>query len=170
MTPRSPRPGLEELAAAELDAADEQVLRHLARMYDALDPVPRGLVERIQFGITLEGLHAEIAQLQRGAADLAGVRSDDVTEVQTITFTSSSLTTMVTITPTSADRVRIDGWLAPGGGSSVELRLSGDRRSTVADEDGRFVFEDVARGFAQFVLRPSGGGTGPAVITPSVDL
>ena len=29
---------------------------------------------------------------------------------------------MITMTALSADRVRVDGWIAPGGGVDVELR------------------------------------------------
>jgi len=169
MTPRSPRPGLGELAAGQIDAEDVRVLRRTAELYDALDPVPTGLLDRIQFGITLDALHAEIAELQR-TGDLAGVRSGEATEAQTVTFTSVSLTTMVTITPTSADRARIDGWAAPGGGVLVELRLVGDSLHTVADADGRFVFDDVPRGLVQFVLRSPSVAGGRPVITPSIEI
>jgi hypothetical protein len=163
------RPTLEQLAAAQIDADDVGILTQVAVMYDAVDPVPSSLVERIQFGITLDALHAEIAELQRGS-DLVGVRGDEVTEAQTITFTSSSLTTMVTITPTSADLVRIDGWITPGGAVSVELRLESGSRHTVADEDGRFVLDELPHGYAQFVIRPPAGNGPQAVVTPSIEL
>ena len=169
MTPQSRRPGLSELTAGELDAEDVRVLSRMASVYAATDPVPAGLVERIQFGITLDALHVEIAELQR-SGDLAGVRSGGATEVQTVTFTSASLTTMITITPTSADRVRIDGWAAPGGGVLVELRIVGSQLRTTADADGRFVFDDVPRGLAQFVLRPPTGTAHAPVVTPSIEV
>jgi hypothetical protein len=157
------------VAAGAIDAQDERVLYQLAGLYDAVDPVPEHLVERIQFAITLDALHAEIAELQL-SGDLSGVRSDGATEVQTVTFTSASLTTMVTITPISTERARIDGWVAPGGGVTVELRGVGENLTTTADADGRFVFDDAPRGLAQFVLRPPAGTTQNAVITPSIEL
>jgi hypothetical protein len=169
MTPQAERPGLAELAAQPIDADDLRALAAMAELYDRLDPVPAGLVDRIQFGITLDALHAEIAELQR-SGDLAGVRSSDAVEAQTITFTSASLTTMVTVTPTTADRVRIDGWVAPGGGVDVELRVQTHSLHTTADSDGRFVFDDVPRGLAQFVLRPPSSVTRRPVVTPSIDL
>jgi hypothetical protein len=169
MTPKPRGPGLAELAAGQLDAEDARVLRQAAVLYDAMDPVPAGLVDRVQFGITLDALHAEIAELQR-SGDLSGVRSSEATEAQTVTFTSASLTTMVTITPISAGRARIDGWVAPGGGVSVELRVVDGSRHTTADGDGRFVFDDVPRGLAQFVMRPPAGSAQPAVVTPSIEI
>jgi hypothetical protein len=169
MTPQPRRAGLTELAAGQIDVADVRALDRVAAVYESLDPVPAGLVDRIQFGITLDALHAEIAQLQR-SDDLLGVRSGEATEVQTVTFTSASLTTMVTITPTSSERVRVDGWVAPGGGVMVELRTVGDTLHTTADADGRFVFGEVPRGLAQFVLRTPTAGTHPPVVTPAIEL
>jgi hypothetical protein len=165
--PSQPRRTIDQLAAEPIDAEDVRVLDRVATMHESLDPVPAGLVERIQFGITLDALHAEIAELQR-STELVGVRSEDVTEVQTVTFTSQSLTAMVTITPISGDRARVDGWVAPGADVSVELRLVDGSRHTVADADGRFVFDDIPRGFAQFVIRPTPDGT--PVVTPSIQL
>jgi hypothetical protein len=164
-------PALDELAQAPVDDLDVAALREVARLYEALDPVPRGLVERVKFGLTLDALHAEIAELQR-SGDLVGVRADAAGDVQSVTFTSAHLTTMITITPTSADRVRVDGWIAPGGGVAVELRAVGGSRQTVADDDGRFVFEDVPTGLAQFVLRPPAGPDGEVrpVVTPSIEI
>lgn len=169
MTSRPRRPGLAEMAAAPIDAEDERVLRLIAGIRDRTDPVPTGLVERIQFGITLDALHAEIAELQR-SGDLTGVRSEGTDEVRTVTFASTSRTAMVTMTPSSSGRVRIDGWIAPGDGVRVELRMVGESLWTTADPDGRFVFIDVARGLAQFVLRPPGDPAGDPVITPSIEI
>jgi hypothetical protein len=167
----SPSPELDQLAAGAVDADDLRVLARVAAVYTQLDPVPAGLVDRVSFGITLAALHGEIAELQR-TNDLAGARAQEApVGSQTVTFTSSDLTTMVTITPSGADRVRIDGWVDPGAGVQVELRLPEQTQQTVADSDGRFVFADVPRGFAQFVLRrPDPGGRQRAVITPSIEL
>ena len=157
-------------ASGPLDEQDVSVLGHVAAMYDAADPVPGGLVDRLRFAITLDALQAEIAQLERMDLTLAGARTADATEVRTITFTSASLTTMVTIGQAGADRVRVDGWAAPGAGLSVELRTTDGVLRTVADESGRFVFDSVARGLVRFVLRAADGDAHPPVITPSVEL
>ncbi len=161
----TPRPSLAELAAGPIDDDDMRLMQQLAAHYDAIDPVPDGLVDRIQFGITLDALHAEIAELQR-TSDLAGVRSDAST-AQTITFTSPSLATMITVTAMSVERARIDGWAAPGASVSVELRTTEGVLTTVADADGRFVFEDVPRGLVHFVLRPPDRS---AVVTPAIEI
>jgi hypothetical protein len=160
----------ERLAARELDQADQDLLQRVAELFAAVDPVPVGLVDRITFGITLDALHAEVAELQRQDAAPVGVRGQTPSDVQTVTFTSASLTTMVTITQLSADRVRIDGWVAPGAGVTVELRLVDANRQTTADEDGRFVFDDIPSGMAQFVVRSAGEESQSVVITPALEL
>lgn len=161
-------PSLDELAAGPIDDFDVAALRRTAVMFDALDPVPAGLVDRINFGLTLEALHAEVAVLQRGGS-LAGVRAEADRELQTVTFTSSLLTTMITVTPTSADQVRIDGWIAPGRRMSIELRAGAESAQTMSDDDGRFVFDDVTRGFVQFVLRPDDDES-HVVVTPALEI
>jgi hypothetical protein len=172
VTAETPRPTVEQLAAEPVDRDDVDLLRQVGQLYQHHDPVPDGLVERLQFAITLDALHAEIAQLERMQPELSGARSDSAgaTEVQTVTFTSASLTTMITITPAGPKSVRIDGWVAPGEGARVELRIVGGHQDVVADEDGRFVFDDVPRGLAQFVVRPRSRGQQAPVITPSLEL
>lgn len=162
------QPSLEQLAAGTIDDFDIDVLRRTAELYTSLDPVPSGLVDRINFGLTLEALHAEIAELQR-SADLVGVRAEADNDVQSVTFTSSTLTTMVTMTPLAGDRVRVDGWIAPGARVTVELRVGTETRRTESDDVGRFVFHDVPRGLAQFILRPDEDNT-HAVVTPAIEI
>jgi len=161
---------VDQWAAGEIDAEDQRVLDRLATVYDQLDPVPPGLADRITFGITLDALHAEIAELQR-SGELVGVRAEQAPAgTQTVTFTSSDLTTMVTISAGGADRVRIDGWVDPGAGIEIELRLPSESRHAIADSDGRFVFDDVPKGLAQFILRRDSGTGRRAVFTPSIEL
>jgi hypothetical protein len=75
---------------------------------------------------------------------------------------------MVTISPVGPERVRVDGWLDPKGTAAVELRTVEETFIASADNQGRFVFADVPRGFGQFIIRPGEGRT--AVITPSIQL
>jgi hypothetical protein len=164
----NPKQSVEQLAAGQLDLVDRAALGRIATLYSQLDPMPDGLIDRVQFGMTLEALHSEIAELQR-SADLVGVRSDG-DDVSTVTFTSARLTTMVTLTVVSTDVVRIDGWVVPGEAMAIALRLVGGNLETVSDADGRFVFENVPRGLAQFVLRPPSDGDDSSVVTPSIEI
>src|SRR5579875_3433113 len=157
------------LAAEPIDDVDLALLDLLAAEYDSADPVPDGLIERVQFAMTLDALNAEIAQLTR-MDDLVGARAEAASGTQTVTFTSESTSTMITVTPTGADRARIDGWATDGAGVAVELRTVAGSLHTEADDDGRFVFDDVPRGMVQFVVRhPENAGL-PPVVTPALEI
>ena len=137
MTDDQTRPGpLEALESAPIDDADGRALATLRRIYELGDPVPPSLLDRVKFAITLDDLEAEVARLQREAVpELHAARSEDVLKAQTVTFTSETLTTMVTITPLATNGVRIDGWVFCGMFFlDVELR---DRRRDAARHRGR---------------------------------
>ena len=175
-----------ELAGLPLNPSDFALLNSLRAYYDESDPVPDGLVERIQFELTLDALHAEVATLMQMDMAGAGVRSAETEAVRTITFTSESLTTMVTLTPQPDGTVRVDGWTAapggrggvvppgvntaPGAGIRVELLLPDGPRETHADDDGRFVFEDVPSGLAKFVMYVPRGEEFSTVVSPTIEL
>ena len=157
---------LDELAAGQIDDLDVSALARIATLYTKLDPVPSTLIDRIAFGITLDALHAELAELERSPS-LAGVRSDEAT-ANTVTFTSESLTAMVTISASSAETARVDGWITPTGVREVELRTVGGTVRTETDADGRFVLDDVTRGLIQFTFRQPDGDR--AVVTPALEI
>jgi len=104
------------LAGEYLDPSDLALLNSIRTYYDEHDPVPEGLVERIQFEITLDALRTEVATLTQLDMATAGTRGAATEAVRTITFSSESLTTMVTLTPLGDGTVRVDGWAAPGAG------------------------------------------------------
>jgi len=158
------------LAAAPLDAADFALLNSIRAHFDESDPVPDGLVDRISFELTLDALHAEVATLMQLDLAAAGVRTAATEAVRTITFTSESLTTMVTVTPQANGTVRVDGWAAPGAGIRVELLLASSTLETHADADGRFVFEQVPGGLAKFALHPGGDAKTSTVLSPTIEL
>lgn len=164
-------------AAHELDEADEALLAAIAAIYAEADPVPDGLVERIQFELTLDALHAEVATLTQldlassGARSAAGASDGSTEAVRTITFTAEAVTTMVTITHQTDSSVRVDGWAVPGSGLTVEVLLAGETRRTVTDEDGRFVVEGLPAGLAKFALHTTNDDGSPAtVVSPTIEL
>jgi len=143
-----------------LDGTDQLLLRDLAEVYDLLDPVPTGLRERIDFAIAVAELEADIAELTMG--ELVGVRSE---ETDSVTFTSGSLSLMVT-TVRSAHHVRIDGWVTSPG-AEVDVVGEGVTRTTTADAAGRFSVDEIPRGRAHFVVHREGYRP---VITPSMEI
>lgn len=149
-----------------VDEIDEAILDDLARIFATVDPPPAGLVDRVTFNLTLEGLNAEIAELQQGG--LAVARDDR--PVESMTFSGSRSSLMVTVTPSTdpTGPVRIDGWVT-GGGTTVELVTQGATLTRVADHRGRLVWEEVPRGVVHFVIRADDSAE-PSTITPRVEL
>lgn len=184
MTPESAAADERRLAEEPLDTTDLSVLAQLQDLYTGVDPVPIDLATEIKFALTVQALHAEVAELQRSDAsvlDEALVRSDEYAQTETMTFTCDQLSAMITVTALDPRTVRLDGWLTIGGGT-VELQIrpvdgTGPTASlhATADDDGRFIFAQVDKGMAQFVFRGAVEQGGEAttlcpVITPHVEI
>jgi hypothetical protein len=159
-------------ADGPLDGTDTALLDEVAQLYQAVDPVPHGLIDRLSFSLALDELYAEVAAVSRVTPDAVGVRSDPTdVRTQTLTFSAESLTAMITVTHMGPDQVRVDGWVAPAHRLRVRLRTPDDRLETLADDAGRFSFQGLPGGFVQlsFHAEPDEGGP-PTVVTPSFEL
>lgn len=158
-----------------MDREDLALLADLVDIYDALDPMPEMLPEVVLFGLGATDLDAEIARLVESDRSVAGTRGSlsPVEHARRITFSSDHLSVMIAIEPVGADAVRLDGWVAPGGGLRVELR-SGERLlTTTCDTSGRFAFDRVPAGPAQLVLHPTEASDATVtvpVVTPAIEL
>lgn len=159
-----------DLAAEPMDADDHELLSDLHEWFTEHDPMPGDLVEKIKFELTLEALRTEVAQLVSMEVVAGGVRSAATEAVRTVTFTSESLTTMVTITPQADSTVRVDGWATPGAGLTVQAVQADATSETIADEDGRFALEHLKAGLTKFVLLVPKGAERSVVISPSIEL
>lgn len=151
-----------------LDDVDLALLQALRDTLDGADPMPADLDERVQFALTVQALHAEIAELQRLPGELAGVRSHDYERVDTVTFTGTSMSAVVTITHIDHESARVDGWI-DGDVTEVELRERNRSATVTVDGEGRFAFSHVERGLVQLVFRFADPETSP-VITPSMEV
>jgi hypothetical protein len=135
----------------------------VSSLFEAVDPVPAGLVERIRFSVALAGIEGEVARLTAGDTELSQLyeHPDGVAlargapeESRTITFDSSDLTIMIRIDSNADGTTRVDGWLAPPRCCQVEIALIGGSLSVAADADGRFAFPSVPRGTVRIIVRP----------------
>lgn len=157
------------LGAEPLDDVDLAILDGVRDLFEAVDPMPADLVERVRFALALEDLDVDVFRRFQEPALAAAARGHE--ESRTITFDSESLTIMVSITPTGYDVVRLDGWLAPPGGHEVELRTARGPLTTTADDQGRFALDDVPHGLAQLVVHPidhQPSALGRSVVTPAI--
>jgi hypothetical protein len=168
MTDERATPGT-DLAEQPLDTADAAVLAEVAALYDAVDPVPDDLVDRVRFALALDEVFDEVAQLTRVSAEAAAVRTElaDAVRASTLSFAAERLTAMVTVSRAGVGLVRVDGWVTPAGERRVVVRMQGTALEVRTDTTGRFVADDLREGFVQLVFHPLEGEdvTGP-VVTP----
>jgi len=155
---------------------DEKILSVIRRMFEATDPMPSGLPDRIRFALALRDLEAEVARYADPANEPA-LAARGVEESRTVTFDSDSLTIMIRVDTNPDGSVRIDGWLAPPSPKVVEMKMSNGSLSVNADESGRFVFPSVPRGPARLLVCVSREGEPDllpdgekSVITPTLTL
>ena len=64
-----------ELAAESLDSGDAALRNAIRAVFDESDPVPDGLIDRVEFELTLDALTAEVATLITMDLATAHVRS-----------------------------------------------------------------------------------------------
>lgn len=161
--------------------SDESVLAKIKALFEAVDPAPPDLAERVRFAVALADLEAETAWLAEDAAVEPALARGMSEESRTITFDSTDLTIMIRIDANADGTARVDGWLAPARACQVEVSLQDSVLAIEADADGRFVFPSVPRGTVRFVVRPpaqqahaapdsSGNGRMKTVTTPALVL
>ncbi len=170
MTP--PDAGRLPSADEPLDDVDSGLLDDIREMFQAADPMPADLPERIRFFLALRDLEIEVARLA-AEEDRPAVAARGVEQSRTITFDSDSLTIMIRIEENQDGTARVDGWLAPPQRRDIEIKTTADSLNVASDEQGRFAFARVPRGMAQLVVRPAEpepGGGGRSVVTPALIL
>jgi len=168
MTPSGP----DRLPSADdpLDDVDFGLLADIRELFQAADPMPPDLPERIRFFIALRDLESEVARLVDDGQLAVAARGTE--QSRTITFDSDSLTIMIRIDGNRDGTARVDGWLAPPQHREIEMKTTADSLSVTSDEEGRFAFPRVPRGTAQLVVRATReeqGGRG-SVVTPALIL
>ncbi len=147
---------------------DDELLDALRTLWERRDPVPTGLVDRVQFAIWLEDLDTEVEMLAlTSEIDVAaGARSTET--ARTVTFSTDHLSIMITVSERPDGRRRVDGWVSPAASGQVVVRqVGGSNHEADVDADGRFALDDLVPGMAQLVLRSEGGD---AVATPPIEL
>jgi hypothetical protein len=168
----APDAGGRPSADGPLDDVDLGLLDGIRELFEAIDPMPADLPERIRFSLALRDLEIEVARLA-AEEDSPAVAARGTEQSRTITFDSDSLTIMIRIEGNRDGTARIDGWLAPPQLRELEMKTGADSITVVSDEQGRFAFSRVPRGTAQLVVRPTEpgpNGPGRSVVTPALIL
>lgn len=154
-----------EPADKPLIQEDLRLLSEVASVSAELDPVPETLLARIFLAVSLGLMEAELANIV--AAPLVAARTEAPLTAETITFTASNTSLMITLSEDGA-RVRVDGWVT-GAGSEVELHTGREVLLATADATGRLFWPLVAHGPVRFLIRPSREGAA-AVVTPTIEV
>jgi hypothetical protein len=159
---------------------DGGLLLAVRDFFESVDPMPFDLPERIRFALALHDLEAEVARMARTVNETARV-ARGAEESRIVTFDSDRLTIMIRIESNPDGTARVDGWLAPPQAHRVEMRMTDESLTAMADDLGRFVFYSVPRGTGRLIVRPpqprvsSESGDDPlhaanSVITPALSL
>jgi hypothetical protein len=168
---RLPDPGRLPPADDPLDETDFGLLDGIRELFQATDPMPTDLPERICFSLALRDLEIEMARLADQDELTVAARGNE--QSRTITFDSDSLTIMIRIEENRDGTVRVDGWLAPPERREIEMKTSADSLTVASDEQGRFAFARVPSGTAQLIVAPTAHGpadVGRSVVTPALIL
>ena len=118
MTP--PDAGRLPSADDPLDETDFGLLDGIRELFQATDPMPADLPERIRFSLALRDLEIEMARLAE--EDQLAVAARGTEQSRTITFDSDSLTIMIRIEANRDGTARVDGWLAPPQRREIEMK------------------------------------------------
>lgn len=152
-----------------LGMSDERLLAELRAGLDLTDPPPPRLSTVAKAALTWRTIDAELAELAFDSArDLAGVR--DQTLQRQVTFETADLEIEIMV----ADEAlrRIVGQLVPATRATVVLLAGADaepeRFTTMADDLGRFGFDDVPATPVAFAVLDADGR--PAVQTERITL
>jgi hypothetical protein len=153
----------------------EHLLAVVRDVYEEMDPVPRGLVARMQTTAALAaddlgiGMEIELMTLLERSTELVGTRSDATTRsAYTLRFVHGQVDLLLRVAPEGA-RSRIDGWVVPPEPTTVRvLHEDGSTQAVVVSESGRFDIPDVAVGLVRLRLEPHDDR--PPFVTPTFEI
>lgn len=157
------------------DASDDELLDRLAEMWHRRDPVPDGLVGRMQRAARAEvdllatDWDHELMQLVERSTELAGARS--LAAAYLLRFTHGDRELLLRVAP-ARESARIDGWMAPPLALTVQaLDADGQEIGDPVDagDSGRFALTGMPPGLARLRLEPHDDDH-TALITPTFEI
>lgn len=146
---------------------DAQMFARLRTLWGEIDPVPAGLIDRMVASVAADGLTREYALLTLVEGQLAAVRGD--ADALTLQFSDGSTSILLHVTSTASGRRRVDGWVDTAA-AEIVLTQGEKTRTTVPEETGRFVFDDVPPGLTRVRLTTVIGDETRTLATPQFEL
>lgn len=152
----------------------------LTQIWDLKDPVPEGLIARMQAVAAAEAelvdsdLDYELMLLVERSSELAGARGSSA--AYTLRFAYDDVDLLVrAVGANGTPGTRIDGWVVPPGEITVRAQFvtrdGGSAESeweSAVDGNGRFEFRDLPSGMVRLWLT-LGGGSKP-IATPTFEI
>ena len=152
----------------------EQLLDVVRSAYEANDPVPGGLVSRMQTAVAFAAhdlgirLELELMTLLEQSSSLAGTRGESTTRsVYTLRFVHGQVDLLLRVAP-EGERSRIDGWVVPPEPITVRVLREGTVLAALVSDTGRFDVPDVPVGLVRLRLEPHDDR--PPFVTPTFEI
>lgn len=153
---------------------DPQLLHALRGHFERTDPVPDGLVARLQEAAALAasdgdlglGLDLELMLLVERSEELAGARGGGT--AYTLRFAHDGVDLLVRVSSSDAGS-RLDGWIVPPAPLTVRV-LRDETEAAVLEvgTTGRFELADQTPGLLRLRLEPADGT--PPFMTPAFEI
>ncbi len=157
--------------AARSDQGDDELLAGVRAYWEGADPVPAGMVARLQTVAALAAsdtdLDVELMLLVERTEELAGARGASTT-AYTLRFAHEGVDLLLRVS-TDGAAPRIDGWVVPPSPVGVVL-LRGEETLVALEvgDTGRFEVPDLSPGMLRLRLEPTDGST--PFITPAFEI
>jgi hypothetical protein len=153
------------------ELADDDMLAGIRTYWEATDPVPEGMVARLQAAAALAAsdtdLDLELMLLVERSDELTGARGASTT-AYTLRFAHDGVDLLLRIS-SDGSRPRIDGWVVPPSPVVVVVLRDADVLATLdVGDTGRFELPDLTPGMLRLRLEPADGST--AFVTPAFEI
>jgi len=153
------------------ELTDDALLAGIRTYWEAADPVPPGMMARLQTAAALAAsdtdLDMELMLLVERSEELAGARGASTT-AYTLRFAHDGVDLLLRIS-TDGTSPRIDGWVVPPSPINVVVLRDADVLATFEVGDtGRFELPDLTPGMLRLRLEPVDGST--PFVTPAFEI
>jgi hypothetical protein len=150
---------------------DDSLLAGVRSFWEARDPVPEGMVARLQTAAALAAsdtdLDIELMRLVERTDELAGARGASST-AYTLRFAHEGVDLLLRVSSDGV-RSRIDGWVVPPAPISIAvLRDEVALASIEVGDTGRFELPELSPGMLRVRLVPTDGST--PFMTPAFEI